>query len=289
MAFVDDRKQPVARIDGHCRDAFGFGNEISRPTDSQDGANRPCWKSVCSSACQHAPDSAGSLVVSFRQREAIVQNRTNAMRSIRVLASLIFALPLAGLTIGCNNKAAVTPPVLPPEQQKVEPSAPKTLTGSLSTELGTIERGQSVTLRSSTGASELTIAGLGDVEAVGTRKVRPLESTLISNGPAVPARATAVVTLPRYPMSHFWRRSTSTPTGRSRSAMARNNRSASNRARRAGRRTGACTFPLAPTDGQPGVSRGAMLPYCHPQPACARNSVPGGCFLSKEPDDDVLL
>jgi len=64
---------------------------------------------------------------------------------------------------------------------------PEAPTVSLIAEPETIERGKSATLKwSSTGATDLTLSGIGDVASAGIRQVQPTESTtyvLTAKGP----------------------------------------------------------------------------------------------------------
>ena len=117
-----------------------------------------------------------------------------------------FTLVLLGLCLvlfaaGCKKKAPPPPPPPPPapvtEERKPAPALP---TVSITAEPGSIERGQSVTLRwSSTNASEASInQGIGTVGTSGTRTVSPTESTtytIVVKGPGGSARGSASVTV----------------------------------------------------------------------------------------------
>jgi len=128
------------------------------------------------------------------------------MRHRSVFGLLLVGLFLAGLTTGCKKKVAIAPPPPPPAPpQEVAPPPAKAPTASLTAEPGTIERGQKATLRwATTDASEVTISGIGVVEAQGQSEVQPAESTtyeLTAKGPGGTAAATASVsvTLPPPP------------------------------------------------------------------------------------------
>ncbi len=122
------------------------------------------------------------------------------MRTRSVSAVLCIGMFLAGITTGCRKKVAVaTPPPPPPKVEVAPPAAPK---ASLIAEPETIEAGQPSVLRwSSTDATELTITGLGVVEAQGSREVHPTDTTtwtLTANGPggSAVASTTVRVTIP---------------------------------------------------------------------------------------------
>jgi peptidoglycan-associated lipoprotein len=121
-------------------------------------------------------------------------------------AVLLICSFLGGLTVGCTKKVATvaTPPAPAPLETAPLPSPPVPA-ASLAVEPSTIERGQAATLRWwSSDATDLSISGIGKVEANGTREVRPQESTvyrLSAKGPGgeTTASATLNVTLPPPP------------------------------------------------------------------------------------------
>ncbi len=125
------------------------------------------------------------------------------MRIIKLPAIVIAAVLMAGLTTGCKKRVAAATP--DPPAPAVQPAPAKAPTASLTAEPGMIERGQSTTLRwSTTDAAEVSISGLGGVDAEGDRSVRPSESTTytltaIGPGGTVIAIATVNVTLPPPP------------------------------------------------------------------------------------------
>jgi len=127
------------------------------------------------------------------------------MRIVKAPAIVVAAVLIAGLTTGCHKKVAVAPPAPPPPA--VQPVPPKAPTVSLVAEPGTIERGQTATLRwsttdatevdiSSPDAAEVDTSGLGSVGLEGSRPVQPSESTtytLTATGPGGTITATAMV------------------------------------------------------------------------------------------------
>jgi peptidoglycan-associated lipoprotein len=121
------------------------------------------------------------------------------MRSKSVLTILLVGFSLAALTTGCKKRVAVSPPAVPPVQEEAAPPALKAPTATLVAEPGTIQRGQSATLKWSTSdTTEVTISGLGDVPAEGKRDINPAESTtfrLTAKGPGGSVFATAAVTV----------------------------------------------------------------------------------------------
>jgi peptidoglycan-associated lipoprotein len=127
------------------------------------------------------------------------------MRIIKAPAILLAAVLIAGLTTGCKKKAAVA--TVAPPAPAAQPAPPKPPTASLVAEPGTIERGQSATLRwstldaaevdiSSPNAAEVDASSLGSVGVEGSRAVQPSESTtytLTATGPGGTVTATAMV------------------------------------------------------------------------------------------------
>jgi peptidoglycan-associated lipoprotein len=119
-----------------------------------------------------------------------VKHRINWITLVVALATVM----LVGVG-GCQKKAAAPPPPPPPP-----PPAP---TASLTANPNTIERGQSTTLSWRTeNATEITIDGIGNVEASGSRSATPNESTtyrLLAKGAGGQQEATARVTVTEAP------------------------------------------------------------------------------------------
>lgn len=104
---------------------------------------------------------------------------------------LIAVLAGVALLAGCNKKVAkVTPPATP---------APAQPTATLAASPEIIQQGQSTTLTWSTNnASNITIQGLGEVPASGSRSVTPNNSmtyNLVAKGPGGTQEAAARVTV----------------------------------------------------------------------------------------------
>ena len=106
-------------------------------------------------------------------------------------ATLVFALGAIMFLGACHKKVAPPPPPPPPA-----PSAP---TASLSANPNTIDKGQSTTLTwQTTNATDVSIDGIGAVDASGSRQVTPTDSTtyhLIAKGAGGTQDATARVTV----------------------------------------------------------------------------------------------
>jgi peptidoglycan-associated lipoprotein len=108
---------------------------------------------------------------------------------------LMFALGVL-LTFGaCKKKVAPPPPPPPPP-----PAAP---TASLTANPSSVEKGQPTTLSWETqNANNVSIDGLGTVDASGSRQVTPEDSTtyhLVAKGPGGTQEATARVTVTQAP------------------------------------------------------------------------------------------
>ncbi len=105
--------------------------------------------------------------------------------------TLVFILSAILMVGACNKKVAPPPPPPPPAL-----SAP---TASLSANPNTVERGQSTTLSwQTTNATDISIDGIGAVEANGARLVTPADSTtyhLTARGAGGTQDATARVTV----------------------------------------------------------------------------------------------
>jgi len=121
------------------------------------------------------------------------------MRRNRKLLLMLLSAWLVLFAAGCKKKAPPPPPPPPPAPAPVAPPpAPKAPTATLTAEPGSIERGQSSTLRwSSTETTGASITpGIGTVAASGQRQVSPTETTqyvLVVKGPGGTDRATASV------------------------------------------------------------------------------------------------
>ncbi len=112
--------------------------------------------------------------------------KQNRMKWLFLVASFAVLMTVSG----CKKKETPPPPPPPP------PPAP---TASLTANPSSIERGQSTTLTWQTqNATDVSIAGVGTVEASGSRQVTPADSTtyrLTAKGPGGTQEATARVTV----------------------------------------------------------------------------------------------
>jgi len=116
----------------------------------------------------------------------------------RKISSVLLAISLTLFAAGCKKKVAPPPP--PPPAPAPAPAPPAKPAIQFSAEPGTIERGQSATLRwSVSNATDVAIApGVGTVSARGDRQVSPTDTTtytLTANGPGGTESATATVTV----------------------------------------------------------------------------------------------
>ena len=111
-------------------------------------------------------------------------------------AALVIALGALMLLGACKKKVAPPPPPPPPEA-----TAP---TASLSANPNTVDPGQPTTLTwQTTGATDVTIEGIGPVDQSGSRQVTPTDSVtyhLIAKGPGGSQDATARVTVNTAPV-----------------------------------------------------------------------------------------
>ena len=109
--------------------------------------------------------------------------------------TLVVALGAVMMLGACKKKAAPPPPPPPPP-----PAAP---TASISVDPNTIEKGQSATLTWQTSnATDVSIDGIGAVQASGTQSVSPAESTtyhLTAKGAGGTQEATARITVTQPP------------------------------------------------------------------------------------------
>jgi peptidoglycan-associated lipoprotein len=107
--------------------------------------------------------------------------------------TVTFATILTGvmLSVGCHKKTAQATPPAPP--------APPAPTATLAATPAVIDQGQSTTLTWQTSnANDITIAGIGDVSASGSRTITPESSmtyTLTAKGPGGSQDASARVTV----------------------------------------------------------------------------------------------
>src|ERR1700686_4718819 len=104
--------------------------------------------------------------------------------------TLVLAMSAVLMLGACKKKAAPPPPPAPP------PPAP---TASLSANPNTVQQGQSTTLTwETTGATDVSIDGIGAVQPSGSQQVTPAESTtyhLAAKGAGGTQEATARVTV----------------------------------------------------------------------------------------------
>jgi peptidoglycan-associated lipoprotein len=118
--------------------------------------------------------------------------KQNRMKWITIVAALASLMVLA--TAGCKKKeVAPTPPPPPPPQP----------TASLTANPNSIQRGESTTLTwQTTNATDVTLEGVGAVQASGSQQVTPIESTtyrLTAKGAGGTQEATARVTVSQPP------------------------------------------------------------------------------------------
>src|ERR1700680_1208186 len=108
--------------------------------------------------------------------------------------TLVLGMSAVLMLGACKKKAAPPPPPAPP------PPAP---TASLSANPNTVQQGQSTTLTwETTGATDVSIDGIGAVQASGSQQVTPTESTtyhLAAKGAGGTQEATARVTVTEAP------------------------------------------------------------------------------------------
>jgi peptidoglycan-associated lipoprotein len=111
--------------------------------------------------------------------------------SMKRFLTLVFMLSIILFVGACKKKVAPPPPPPPPA-----PAAP---TASLSANPNTIDKGQSTTLTwQTTNATDVSIDGIGPVEASGSKSVTPADSTtyrLSAKGTGGTQDATARVTV----------------------------------------------------------------------------------------------
>src|ERR1700674_1903918 len=115
------------------------------------------------------------------------------MRKSALLRRHGFVIALGAIMLlGACGKKKLPPPPPPPPPEAVAPTA------SLSANPNTIEPGQSTTLTwQTTGATDVSIEGIGPVDQSGSRQVTPADSTtyhLIAKGAGGTQDATARIT-----------------------------------------------------------------------------------------------
>lgn len=120
-----------------------------------------------------------------------------AKRQFRFVCSLMLVVWLAMFAAGCKKKAPPPPPPPPPKVEAPPPPA-KAPSITFTAEPTSVERGQSASLRwEVTDANTVSIdQGIGTVQANGTRRVFPSDSTqytLTATGPGGTQTATATV------------------------------------------------------------------------------------------------
>jgi peptidoglycan-associated lipoprotein len=125
-------------------------------------------------------------------KSRLLQQRGIQVRKARLKTSILVLFAAMLLLAGCNKKVArATPPPPPPP-----PPAP---TATLAASPNVIQRGQTTVLSwQTTNSSDITIAGLGDVPASGSRSLTPDSSTtytLVAKGPGGTQDASARVTV----------------------------------------------------------------------------------------------
>ena len=116
----------------------------------------------------------------------------------RKVSTIGICMMLALFAAGCKKKAPPPPPPPPPPVEKPAPPPPAPTIGEFVAEPSSIERGQSSPLRwSVTDATNISIDnGIGTVQATGSRRVFPSDSTtytLTATGPGGTKTATATV------------------------------------------------------------------------------------------------
>jgi peptidoglycan-associated lipoprotein len=123
----------------------------------------------------------------------------------RHISTVLLSISLILFAAGCKKKAPPPPPP-PPPQPTVTAPPPAKPSVQFTAEPGTIERGQSASLRwSVSDATDVTISpGVGTVSARGDRQVSPADTTtytLTANGPggSDSGSATVTVTVPPPP------------------------------------------------------------------------------------------
>ena len=121
-----------------------------------------------------------------------MKQATAARFTMKSWCTLVFALGTILFLGACGTKKVAPPPPTPPPA----PTAP---TASLSATPNTLNQGEATTLAwQTTNATDVSIDGIGAVEASGTRQVTPTDSTtyhLVAKGAGGTQDATARVTV----------------------------------------------------------------------------------------------
>ncbi|MCC7498916.1 MAG: peptidoglycan-associated lipoprotein Pal [Bryobacterales bacterium] len=117
--------------------------------------------------------------------------------SKRQISAVLLGFSLILFLAGCKKKVPAPPPPPPPAAAPA-PAPPARPSITFSAEPGTIERGQSATLRwEVTGATDMSIDnGVGSIQANGSRQVYPTSTTtyvLTATGPGGTSTANATV------------------------------------------------------------------------------------------------
>jgi peptidoglycan-associated lipoprotein len=116
----------------------------------------------------------------------------------RKISAVLLSVSLILFAAGCKKPVPAPPPPPPPATPTPTPPPPPKPALQFSVEPGTIERGQSATLRwSVSDATDVSIApGIGTVSARGDRQISPTDTTtytLTASGPGGSDTATATV------------------------------------------------------------------------------------------------
>ena len=132
----------------------------------------------------------------FNLKRINVKNINSAQQTVKVLATIL-ALCAILMLGACKKKAAPPPPPPPPP-----PPAP---TASISVSPDTVPPGQAATLSWQTsGATDVSIDGIGAVQASGSQQVTPSESTtyhLVAKGSGGTQEATTRLTVAAPPVA----------------------------------------------------------------------------------------
>src|SRR5712671_6984166 len=130
----------------------------------------------------------------FNLKRINVKNINSAQQTMKVLATILALCAI--LMLGACKKKAAPPPPPPP------PPAP---TASISVSPDTVQPGQSATLSWQTsGATDISIDGIGAVQASGSQQVTPSDSTtyhLVAKGSGGTQEATTRVTVSSAPVA----------------------------------------------------------------------------------------
>lgn len=132
------------------------------------------------------------------ERQMARKLKESKMARKRQIALLFFSVSLVLVASGCKRKAP--PPPMPPAPERQQPAPPPRPSATLTAEPGSIEPGQSSTLRwSSTDVTSATLApAIGPVPSSGSREVFPNQTTeyvITAAGPGGETTARATVTV----------------------------------------------------------------------------------------------